>query len=80
VPQIPIRTLGQEFVALIGDDWSLYPSISYKGLTDGTVVHQSVTDFKEIEGSVANDLIFDVPERYGEDAGRAWKSISGQII
>jgi hypothetical protein len=34
-----IRMLNQEFCALMGDDWSLYASISYKRLTDGTIVH-----------------------------------------
>jgi hypothetical protein len=29
-----------------------------------------LTDFKEIEGAATNDLIFDLPEKYHEDAGR----------
>jgi hypothetical protein len=62
--------LRQEFCALVENDWSVYPSISHRRLTDATVVHRTVTDFHEIEGSVANDLMFDLPERYQEDAGR----------
>jgi hypothetical protein len=39
-----IRLLGQEFCALIGDGWSLYPSVSYQRLMDGTVVRETVAD------------------------------------
>jgi hypothetical protein len=65
-----IRMLKNEFGAVIGDDWSLYPSLSHRRRTDGTILHHTVTDVTEIKGAVEKDLLFDLPERYQEDAGR----------
>jgi hypothetical protein len=42
-----MRWPGQEFCAHIGEDWRLYPSISYRRETDGTGVHQTATDLHE---------------------------------
>jgi hypothetical protein len=37
---------------------------------DGTVVHQTVSDWRNIEDLVTNTIILDLPERFQEDAGR----------
>jgi hypothetical protein len=65
-----IRMLKNEFFALIGDDWSIYPSISYSRLTDGSVLHRTVGNFAEVEGAIANDLMFELPGKFQEDGGR----------
>jgi hypothetical protein len=59
-----IGMLAGEFLALIGPDyWSIYPSVSYERLTDATVVHQTVTDWREIEGLITYDIMLDLRER-----------------
>jgi hypothetical protein len=66
-----IRMLAGEFLTLIGaEDWSICPSVSYERLMDGTIVCQTVTDWREIEGLITNDIMLNLPERYQEDAGR----------
>jgi hypothetical protein len=64
-----IRMLKHEFCALIGDDWSLYPALAYRRVTDGSIFHHSISEYDEIRSAVANNLPFDLPEKYQEDAG-----------
>jgi hypothetical protein len=70
-----IRMLSQEFCMLIGEDRSIYPSIRYQRLTDGTVVHKTVSDWRETEGLVGMDIMLDFPARIQEDAGRGTEII-----
>jgi hypothetical protein len=65
-----ISMLKNEFCALIGDDWSLYPGLAYRRLMDGTVQHYAVSNYDEISGAVANHLMFELPGKFQEDSGR----------
>jgi hypothetical protein len=64
-----IRMLRQEFCALIGYDWSLYDSLAYKRLIDGTIRHHTVTDYAAIQSEVEYNVMFDLPERIQIEVG-----------
>jgi hypothetical protein len=52
-----IAMLKNEFCALIGDDWGLYPEPAYRRLTDGTVRHHTTRIFDEIKNAIIGRLI-----------------------
>jgi hypothetical protein len=70
-----IAMLCQEFCALIGNDWSLHPGLAYQRLTHTTIRHHMVSEYSEITTAVTNNLIFELPEKHLEEAGRGTEGI-----
>jgi hypothetical protein len=68
-----IAVLNDEFCALMGDDWSIYPGLAYRRLVDGTVQHHSVSDYEQIRAAVDSHLMFELPQKIQEDFGRGTK-------
>jgi hypothetical protein len=65
-----ITMLKNEFCALIGDDWGLYPQPEYRRLTDGTVRHHTARNFDEMKNAIMYSIGFEPLEKIQEDAGR----------
>lgn len=65
-----ITMLNNELCAVIGDDWGIYPSLAYRRLLDGTVRHHTTANYDEISGAVEHNIMFELPEKIQEDAGR----------
>jgi hypothetical protein len=65
-----IAMLKNEFYALIGDEWAVYPSLAYRRLRDETVRHHITTKFDEVKDALALNIGFDLPDKIQTDVGR----------
>jgi hypothetical protein len=68
-----ITMLKNEFCALIGDDWGLYPALAYRRLADGSVRHHTMVNFDEIKNAIAYNIGFELLEKIHEDSRRRRK-------
>jgi hypothetical protein len=65
-----ITMLKNEFCALIGDDWSIYPSLAYRKLLDGTIRSHTTKVFDEVKDAPALNIGFDLPDKIQTEVGR----------
>jgi hypothetical protein len=70
-----ITMLKNEFCALIGDDWALYPSLSYLRFRDGTVRHHTTRNLEEVREAQALNIWFELPDKIQTDVGRGTEII-----
>jgi hypothetical protein len=65
-----IRCLTNEFWALTQNPWEIYPTIGYRRLIDGSVVHKVTNDLRESQEVLAHEEMIVPPAKVVEERGR----------